>query len=143
MKNFIVILFFLFLKTSIAQQNEVINLWIDSKSEEKCNIPKSQRGRYHSEINTVNKYEKYVSKSKIRFYICKELFVWTKKYKIDTCSVKNIKGINFSSILDLIEKVNNKNPLYPEKVFKKTYIFEKINDSVMVKYNVKWKYYIE
>ena len=143
MKHFIIILFLFIFKTSIAQQNEIIYLWFNPKSNETCNIPKSERGRYHSEINDVKNVKIKQKEGGIDFYICNELFAWTKKSEIDTCSIKYLDKIKFSNILDLIKIVNNKNPLYPEKVFKKVYLVEKVNDTMIVKYDVKWKYYIE
>ncbi len=143
MKHCIAILFLLFFKSIIAQQNDIVYLLFNSNSNETCNIPKSQRGRYHSEINDVNDVKIKQKDGKIDFYICNESFIWTRKSKIDTLSTKDLVKIKFSNILDLIKIVNNVNPLYPAKVFRKVYLVEKLNDSIIVKYDVKWEYYIE
>ena len=63
--------------------------------------------------------------------------------KIDSCRIEYLKNINMSNIDILIKKVNKTNPLYPYKVFPNLFLVEKINDSIIAKYKVKWEYYIE
>ncbi|WP_046758702.1 hypothetical protein [Kordia jejudonensis] len=78
----------------------------------------------------------------IKFYIKKEMFLSNKKQS-DTCTIDNLKNIKVSKIEDLKKDVNKINPLYPYEVFPNLYLVEKINDSTIVKYKVKWQYYIE
>ena len=130
-------------ENSIAQQKEVVYLLFDSKSESPCIIPESQRGRYHSEIDKVKDLKLKQKDGSVVFYICKESFHWDNNSKIDTCVNKNLEKIRFSNLSDLIRTVNNENPLYPNKVFKNVYLIEKVNDSVLLKYNVDWRYYVE
>ena len=78
----------------------------------------------------------------ITFYIGKEMFYFDKK-EVDTCRIEFLDKIKISDINILKNKVNNLNTLYPYKVFPNLYLVEKINDSLIVKYKVKWVYYIE
>ena len=142
MKHYIY-LFLLVFNTSLAQNKENYYLKFDSKSEEICQVSKGDRGRFHSIKNT-KIYVKNKSSKKdysYRFYICKELFLAGNE--IDTCSIKYLKNIKISKIEELKEIVNKENPLYPHIVFPNLFLVEKINDSTIVKYKVKWKYYIE
>ena len=88
-------------------------------------------------------YSKGVKKNgDITFYIGKEMFYFNKK-KVDTCKIEYLKNIKMSDLSILKKEVNKTNPLYPYKVFPNLYLVEKINDLLIVKYKVKWEYYIE
>lgn len=127
----------------IAQQNKTIYLLFDSKSNEICNIPKSEQGRYHGDTKAKRFLKINTNINEVKFYICKERFLLYSNSKNDTCSVKFIEKIKISDIFELKKIVNKENPLYPYKVFKNIFLIEKINDSTFVKYKVKWQYYIE
>jgi len=136
-------LFFVFFSISLAQEKSTKYVFFDSNSSEICKIPESQQGRYHG-TTSIKRYIKTMKKDEtIDFYICNELFSLNKKTNIDTCSTDYLKTIKLSKIEDLIIRVNKENPLYPDQVFEKIYIIEQINDSTLLKYNVKWQYYIE
>lgn len=94
--------------------------------------------------NRLKKFRKAFKKNNdIHFYINNELFVF--KYKessIDTCKSKYFNKIKFSNLNNLKKKVNSTNPLYPYKVFPNLIIVEK-EDFGIIKYRVKWEYYIE
>jgi hypothetical protein len=80
----------------------------------------------------------------IIFYIKDKMFrYYTKSTEIDSCNIKFLKLIKFSDLKTLDKEVNQVNPLYPYKVFPHIYLVEKINDSTILKYKVKWEYYIE
>lgn len=88
-------------------------------------------------------YTKELKKNgNITFYIGKEMLSLNKK-EIDTCRVEYLKNIKISDLNTLKKEVNKINSLYPYKVFPNLYLVEKINDSTIVKYKVKWEYYIE
>lgn len=143
MKKYIYIILVLSFKFSFAQKEQAVYLKFDSKSEESCQIQEKDKGRYHNNKKQ-KKYIKNKSSSKdysYRFYICKELFLAYKK--IDTCNIKYLNNIKISKLIELKKVVEKTNPLYPEKIFPNLYLVEKINDSTIIKYKVKWKYYIE
>lgn len=143
MKKYIFIISYLIFNFSSAQKVEKVFLEFNSDSNEFCDISKKDRGRYHSIVDT-KKFIKTKSSLKnysYRFYICKELFLSDKES--DTCSINYLHNIKFSKIEDLKKKVYDTNPLYPYKVFPNLYLVEKINDSTIVKYKVKWEYYVE
>lgn len=88
-------------------------------------------------------YSKGVKKNgNITFYICKEMFYSDQK-EIDTCKIEYLKNVKMSDLSILKKDVNRTNPLYPYKVYPNLYLVEKISDSTIVKYKVKWEYYIE
>jgi hypothetical protein len=68
---------------------------------------------------------------------------YAKSTEIDSCNIKLLKVIKFSDLKTLDKEVNQVNPLYPYKVFPHLYLVEKINDSTILKYKVKWEYYIQ
>ncbi|MFK7749124.1 MAG: hypothetical protein AB8B65_12085 [Kordia sp.] len=144
MKRYILIAFILFFYISNAQNEKEYFLLVDSESNELCQVSKKDNGRYHSKTNTSDTYLKTKSSLKeysYRFYICKELFL--SNTKIDTLSINYLKDVKISDITDLKEAVAKTNPLYPFKVFPNLYIVEKIDASTLLKYKVKWKYYVE
>ncbi|WP_430409133.1 hypothetical protein [Kordia sp.] len=97
----------------------------------------------NGKMGTEKIYTKGIKKNgEITFYIRKEMFSSNVK-KTDTCVIANLKNIKMSNIEDIKKEVNKINPLYPFKVFPNLYLVEKINDSTIVKYKVKWQYYIE
>lgn len=143
MKNYIYIIAFALSQTLFAQQNQNVYLSFNSTSNELCNIPKNEQERYHG-ITKVKRFEKIKSNHHmLRFYICNELFLLDSTSKIDTCASNYFKKIKISDIWELKKVINKVNPLYPAKVFKDVYLIEKLNDSTIVKYKVKWQYYIE
>jgi hypothetical protein len=126
-----------------GQQNQKIYLNFDTLSQEICIIPQNDIQNYHDK-SEVKKYQKEIQKNgEVLFYICGELFILTKNTKIDTCSITELKNIYLSDIFKVKKNVDAINPLYPEKVFEKIFLIEKINEKSFVKYEVKWKYYIE
>ena len=107
----------------------------------------SSEKTYSVEVNGKTITEQFYSKGikkngDITFFIGKEMFYFNKK-EIDTCKIEHLKNIKISDINNLKKKVKKINPLYPYKVFPKLYLIEKINDLLIVKYKVKWEYYIE
>lgn len=142
MKNYLFIILFIFFYYSFTQEEKRIFIEFDSNSKsETCKISKEDRGRYHT-ISETKKFTKIVQKNgNIDFYICKELF--SHKKEKDTCNSNYLRNIKFSKIEDLKKTISKINPLYPSKVYPNIYMVEKINDSVIVNYKVKWEYYIE
>lgn len=139
------ILFFLSLNiyNAIGQHKQKIYLNFDSLSQEICIIPQNEIQNYHDK-SEVKKYQKEIQKNgEVFFYICGELFILPKNTKIDTCAITELKNIYLSDIFKVKKNVDATNPLYPEKVFEKIFLIEKINEKSFVKYDVKWKYYIE
>ncbi len=124
-------------------QKETVFLYFDANNQETCTISNSQTGRFHSD-KPVKRYEKIIQEDKtINFYICNELFKFSSNSSVDTLSIDLIDTLSFSSIQDLLDKASRENPLYPANSFEKVFLIEKINDSTVVKYDVKWKYYME
>ena len=143
MNKYILIAYCLFLNYSFSQESKKVFIRFNSKNNELCEISKYEMGRYHT-VEKVKKYVKsksHLEKYSFRFYICKELFL--AKNEIDTCSTKYLNNIEFSRIEDLRKTVSKINPLYPSKVFPNLYLIEKISDSTLAKYKVKWQYYVE
>lgn len=123
-------------------------------------VSQSNHKRYllfNSPSNSSNEYEIGDGKKEIRknyikelrkngdivFYINDNMFRYYKRNEIDSSKIKHLKNINFSKLKSLKKKVNKVNPYYPYKVFPNLYLVEKINDSLFVKYEVKWEYYIK
>ncbi len=143
MKNLIyLLLFFNFQHLLQGQEKSTVYLFFDLNNNKKCVIPKGDRCRYYG-LKKIKKFEKNKQKKKVDFYICRELFVFDEKSKLDTIPAKTFKKIKFFDIWSLKKIVNNKNPLYPNIVFKKIYLVEPVNDSLFIKYDVIWQYYIE
>lgn len=145
MKRYLPIIVLFIFKILSAQEKQPTYLEFDAKSEQLCEVSKNDTGRYHSTEKT-KKYVKIKSNSKehlYRFYICKDLFLFSKKERVDTFNIANLKDIKISKIEDLKKEVNKINILYPYKVFPNLYIIEKIDDTTYVSYKVKWKYYIK
>lgn len=131
------------LKCSIITAQDKVYIYFDASSAEMCDIPIYQQGRYHGEKH-VKKYRKIKSlNSELpdQFIICNELFILNNEKEI--CSIDYLKKIKFSQIEKLLQKIDEINPLYPDKVFDKTYLVEKINHKKIAIYDVKWQYYIE
>lgn len=122
-----------------------VNLYFDPGSMETCVLHESQIGRFHNEAE-VKRYEKIQQlDGSIDFFLCKEMFQYkvsmhTLQKAISTTEIRNIK---FSNINDLLEEVYKNNPLYPNSLFDKIYIYEKQLDGSFIKYKVDWQYYIE
>jgi hypothetical protein len=141
MKNLkFLLLFIVYSNLSFSQSNENKYLMFNSLSE----------ANYEYEIgNGKNEIRKvFIKEPKkngdIIFYIKDKMFRYYKKAnEIDSCSLKHANDITFSTLKSLETKVNDINPYYPYKVFPNLYLVEKINDSIIVKYKVKWEYYIE
>ncbi|MFD2727495.1 hypothetical protein [Hyunsoonleella rubra] len=104
---------------------------------------------YTVEINGKKENEKFYSKGvkrngDITFHIGKEMFLFLRnKNKVDSCKIEHLKSIKLSDVDNLVKVVNKINPLYPHKVFPNLFLVEKLNDSIVLKYKVKWEYYIE
>ena len=112
-------------------------LHFDSLSEKTYSV------EVNGKITTEQFYSKGIKKNgDITFFIGKELFYFNKK-EVDTCKIEYLKNIKISDLNTLKKEVNKTNPLYPYKVFPNLYLVEKINESLIVKYKVKWDYYIE
>lgn len=90
-------------------------------------------------------YTKGVNKNgNVTFYMGREMLLFNKKNnKIDSCRIEHLENIKMSNIGTLIKKVNKTNAFYPYKVYPNLILIEKINDSIIAKYKVKWEYYIE
>lgn len=141
MKTVLSILFiFMFLLSPQELKEETIYIQFNSHSN-KVYSYETSNGKYAKEM--IYRKEKK-GNGNYHFYIGKELFSFnSKKNIIDTCSVEKLKHISFTPIKKAKKKVDKTNGLYPYKVFNKVFLVEKINDSVIVKYDVKWEYYIE
>jgi len=140
MKNIITIIISIFLSHScfsqIKEQRKKY-LHFDTTSEKTYSI------EVNGKIVKESFYTKGINKTgTIKFYIGKEMFSSIKQ-EIDTCKIEYLKKINISDLNSLKKEVNRKNPLYPYKVFPNLYLVEKINHNEIVKYKVKWEYYIE
>lgn len=138
MKNitFIIILIsqFCFSQQKVQQKTY---LYFDASSDKTFSV------EVNGKIITEQFYSKGINKNgDITFYINKEMF-YLKKKEVDTCKIEYLKNIKISNLSNLKIVVNKINPLYPYKVFPNLYLVEKINDSIIVKYKVKWEYYIE
>jgi len=139
-KLIFIISIFPILLFSQEQKKETVYLLFDTNSIDTYTFETGD-GKVTSRAVYIKENKKYKN---INFYIGKELFTFNKKKnEIDTCTIKHLKNIKISKIEDLKKIVNKINPLYPFKVFEKLYLVEKINDSTIVKYDVKWEYYIE
>lgn len=112
---------------------------------------------FNSHSNSSDEYEMGNGKKEIRknyikelkknedivFYINDNMFKYYKRNEIDSSKIKHLNNSNFSKLKSLKKKVNEVNPYYPYKVFPNLYLVEKINDSLFVKYEVKWEYHIK
>ena len=112
------------------------------------NIFSSENYEYEKGNGKKETRDMYIKETKkngdIIFYVKDKMFRYYKKTnEIDTCNVKYLKNITFSNLRSLEKKVNNINPYYPYKVFPNLYLVEKTSDSLLIKYKVKWEYYIE
>ena len=140
-KKALLVLTFLFFCIAYTQEKETVYLNFDLNSKEMCKTLKDGGG--YLDIKKYQKIKSQSKKSNYRFYICDELFLFKRGLKPDTCTIKYLKNIKISNLINLKIEVNKINPLYPYKVFPNLYLVEKINDSIIVKYKVKWEYYIE
>jgi hypothetical protein len=120
---------------------KTIYLFFDRNSNETCKVLKDGGG--YLDQKKFQKIKSFQSKFRYRFYICNELFLLEKNKNIDTCTIEYLQNIKFSNVENLRKTINQVNPLYPWKVFKKVYIVEKIDEEKIVKYDVKWQHYIE
>ncbi|MBC8755858.1 hypothetical protein H2O64_14365 [Kordia sp. YSTF-M3] len=139
MKNLTSILLLFSCFFCLAQEVKKQNVYLHFDS--------NSKKTYLVEVNGKNIKEKFYTKGikkdgEITFYIDKEMFLSNKK-QADTCSVIYLKNIKISNIEDLKKDVDKINPLYPYKVYPNLFLIEKINDSTIVKYKVRWEYYIE
>lgn len=129
----------MFFSSIYAQEKETVHLNFDLNSKETCKVLKDGGGYLN-----VQKFKKIKQKNgSIDFYICEELFSFKRNLNPDIRNIKHLKSIKISQIEDLKNIVNKINPLYPHDVFKKVFLVEKINDSTIAIYDVKWQYYIE
>ena len=115
-----------------SKEKETVYLIFDTLNKEKCLI---EDGSGNSKY--LNKYRKEYTQQGLFFKICHESFAFNrKKKKIDTCSLKALENIKFSSINYINEK-KAKHPLRYNP-FEKIYIVEKISDEKILKYEVAW-----
>jgi len=136
---YISLIFFIF------HSKQEVHLYFEPSSTETCTLHESQFGRFHSETQ-VKRYVKIQQvNDEIDFYICNEKFQFkVLKHTLDRgISSSDIRSIKFSDINDLLEEVQKNNPLYPNSLFDKIYIYEKQRDGSFIKYEVAWEYYIE
>nr|WP_099565240.1 hypothetical protein [Gaetbulibacter sp. 4G1] len=137
-------LILLFLLLIISQ--EVLSQAIEKKIYVYFDTFSKETYSYEVGNGKIRKKKVYIKEFKkngnIIFYIGKEMLSLDKK-EIDTCRVEYLKNIKISDFNTLKKDVNKINSLYPYKVFPNLYLVEKVNDSVIVKYKVKWEYYIE
>ena len=120
------------LSFSQSDEKEIVYLIFDKENTEQCLIEDgSGNSRY------LPKYIKEYTQQGLFFKICHESFVFNRKEKkIDTCSVKALANIKFSSI-EYINDKKAKNPLRYNP-FEKIYIIEKISNEKILKYEVVW-----
>ena len=140
MKKILAVILITYFHFSFSQSHERKYIMFDSSS----------NSTYEYEIGNGKKELRrvFIKENKkdgnITFHIKDKMFTYSyKSNEIDTCSIKYLKNIKFSNLKSLEEKVNKVNPLYPHKVFPNLYLVEKIGDSIILKYKVKWEYYIE
>ena len=138
-KIMLILLLSLISQKVLSQKSEnKIYLLFDNSSMETYNYEIGD-----GKIGTEKVYIKELKKNKdIIFYINKEMFYFKKK-EVNTCKIECLRSIKISDLKKLKKEVNKRNSLYPYKVFPNLYLVEKINDSIIVKYKVKWEYYIE
>jgi len=139
MKNIVIIVIAIFSQFCLSQSNNEERVYLEFNS--------SSEKTYLVEVNGRKIREKFYSKGikkngEITFYIGKEMLSFNNT-EIDTCRIGHLRNIKISNINDLKREVNKINAFYPYKVFPNLYLVEKINDSTIVKYKVKWEYYIE
>lgn len=137
MKNILIIICFTQFCFCQTKKEQAVYLNYDSNS----------KITYLVEINGKKVKEKFYSmgikkSGEITLYIGREMFSSHIK-KNDTCKIDYLKNIKFSKIENLKNEVKKINPLYPYKVYPNLFLVEKINDTTIVKYKVKWEYYIE
>ena len=139
MRKLILFLSLMICQKALSQVNEKrIYVYFDGFSNETYSyeIGNGETGRERVYIKELQE------NGSIVFYIRKEMLSF-KENEIDTCEVEYLKNIKISDLKTLKKKVVKINPLYPYKVFPNLYLVEKVNDSTIVKYKVKWEYYIE
>lgn len=132
-----ILFFFLFFSCSGNAQSETIYLLFEDKKSINCNISPYRDGRNKKETITHTK-KSTLYKKNIVFKICYQFFVFnpnTNSKKIRTTKPKDIVNINY--LTNKLEE--NYLDTTKEKLFKKIYILEKMNDGSYVQYEVLWK----
>lgn len=90
---------------------------------------------------------RYVKEEKkngvVVFFIENNRFVFTPLDSQTYCKRVKRQNVVFSDVDSLLTIVNKTNPFYPYKVFPNLYIVDSITDDEIMKYKVKWEYYIE
>lgn len=128
-----------FFQLLFCQQKDKVYILFDLKSNQTCEVYKDGGG-----LTKQRKFQIIHQRDgDIDFYVCKELFTLKKGLKPDTLSINFLKDIKFSETENLKKIVDEVNPFYPFKVFKKVYLVEIINKTSLIRYDVKWQYYIE
>ena len=110
-----------------------------------CQVSSDMIGRFH-ESESVKQYVKAINNNEsIIFFICKEKFLYSIRNKgnIELLNDIEVSKLKMSNLNELIEIVNDDNPLYPHKVFEKIFIIKKTEEEKYIKYPVRWEYYIE
>lgn len=121
-----------------AKEKKYIMFKTSSKSTYEYEIGNGKKGVRKTYV------KEYKNDGNIDFYIKDKVFKFNlKTSEADTCNIKYLNNIDLSDIKTLENEVNKVNPYYPFKVFPNLFLVEKINDSTIVKYKVKWEYYIE
>lgn len=114
------------------EKKETVHLLFDLSSSEKCIVEDGSGNELK-----VKKYRKYYDEDFTFFKIFDEEFIFRHALqKPDTCSINDLKKINFKTIEYLLDKYKKK------PYFKKIIIYEKISNAKVVKYSdVNWYYF--
>ncbi|TRO66792.1 hypothetical protein [Christiangramia sabulilitoris] len=140
-KRFFIITFSLIICENLSAQNNNKDFYLifDSLSNK----------AYEYEIGNGKVAEEKVYRKELKkngdriFYIKKELFRNINKANtIDTCNIESWPENNISNLSELKRKLDTINALYPYKVYPNLFLIEKLNDSIFVRYKVKWEYYL-
>ncbi|SNR14831.1 hypothetical protein [Tenacibaculum jejuense] len=132
----IFLFFVLIVNISFAQTKHIL---FEGNSKEYF-VKELGNGKTASEL----KFRKEVkSKNEIHFYIEGQLFIFKGEDKgLSILNKEDFSKIKFDNLQELKENVDSNNALYPCKVFPDIELVENEN-SLIKKYKVKWKYYIE
>ena len=145
------IFFFTVMSTTLAAQNlQSIYLMCKYGSKELCDVVKSRQGNFYEHENVL-KYHKYeMSKGRIGFHICSELFVHYKgkidKKVLSNDFLKSAKLMEYEELAEFLNKMQDKYPFgprYPNKKYPKLYIPIRISNSEICLYEVRWVNYFQ
>ena len=139
----------------VAQPTDTFNLLFHN-SDSLC---KTETYDVYQANPIVKKYRKFAAgnndadSGRIKFYICKELFVYKPSLPVDTCSTLQINSIPFTNIKKLEEKLyqiaaynarqTGEIKVVTKSDFNNVFLYERLNDQQFIKYRVDWIEWIE